>query len=76
MGNLSSQEDDSYYTDDSLSLMSEQSTRMRPSRRGPNVPIEPPEADLSHLTEGERAHILSVLARARDLQARDERRVR
>ncbi|XP_038053965.1 uncharacterized protein LOC119726383 [Patiria miniata] len=77
MGNLSSQEEDSYYTDDSLSLMSEQSARMqRPTRRGPNVPIEPPEADLSHLTEQERAHILSVLARARDLQARDERRVR
>ncbi|XP_022106431.1 uncharacterized protein LOC110987729 isoform X2 [Acanthaster planci] len=76
MGNLSSQEDDSYYTDDSLSVMSEQSARMRPTRRGNNIPIEPPEADLSHLTEQERAHILSVLARARDLQARDERRVR
>ncbi|XP_071804803.1 uncharacterized protein [Asterias amurensis] len=72
MGNLSSQEDDSY-TDDSL--MSERSARMRPSR-GHNIPIEPPAADLSHLTEQERAHILSVLQRARDLQTRDERRVR
>ncbi|XP_071494066.1 uncharacterized protein [Diadema antillarum] len=36
----------------------------------------PPEADLSHLTEEERAHILAVLSRAKDLQDKDEERVR
>lgn len=45
----------------------------------PTVPQEPPEmpeADLSHLTEEERAHIMSVLNRARNLQDREEQRVR
>ncbi|XP_078596755.1 uncharacterized protein LOC144873342 isoform X4 [Branchiostoma floridae x Branchiostoma japonicum] len=43
----------------------------------PPTPIaEPPEADLSHLTEEERAQIESVLARAKELQHKEEQRVR
>ncbi|XP_072041167.1 LOW QUALITY PROTEIN: uncharacterized protein [Amphiura filiformis] len=41
----------------------------------PNVPQEPPDADLSHLTDEERAHIMSVLNRARGIQEREESRV-
>ncbi|CAH1265356.1 PCLO [Branchiostoma lanceolatum] len=43
----------------------------------PPTPIaEPPEADLSHLTEEERAQIEAVLARAKELQEKEEQRVR
>ncbi|XP_066284221.1 protein piccolo-like isoform X4 [Branchiostoma lanceolatum] len=43
----------------------------------PPTPIaEPPEADLSHLTEEERAQIEAVLARAKELQDKEEQRVR
>ncbi len=47
-----------------------------PQASTPSVPQEPPEADLSHLTDEERAHIMSVLNRARGIQEREEQRVR
>ena len=46
------------------------------NKAAPPMNDQPPEADLSHLTEEERAHILAVLNRAKGLQERDEERVR
>nr|XP_054749711.1 uncharacterized protein LOC129255379 [Lytechinus pictus] len=46
------------------------------NKTAPPMDDQPPEADLSHLTEEERTHILAVLNRARGLQERDEERVR
>ncbi|XP_070557970.1 uncharacterized protein [Ptychodera flava] len=74
MGNQNSGEDSASYTttdfdeSDLYSLIAQ-------SSRAPS-PMEPPEADLSHLTEEERSHITEVLERARQLQDRDEQRVR
>ncbi|XP_019617633.1 PREDICTED: regulating synaptic membrane exocytosis protein 2-like [Branchiostoma belcheri] len=43
----------------------------------PPTPLaEPPEADLSHLTQEERDQIEAVLARAKELQQKEEQRVR
>ena len=58
---------------------SEASSRIR---RGSTVssvqhsPIEPPEVDLSHLSEDERATIAAVMERARKLQEEENQRIR
>ena len=39
-------------------------------------PVEPPEPDLSHLSEEERAQIAAVIARAKEMQEEEGRRVR
>ncbi|XP_077864677.1 uncharacterized protein LOC102805687 [Saccoglossus kowalevskii] len=81
MGNQASGDDSASYTttdfdadSDIYSLYSQVAAAS--SRASSPVPMEPPEADLSHLTEEERAHIASVLERARLLQDREEQRVR
>ncbi len=51
------------------------------SRRGSrgstaqSTPLEAPELDLSHLSEEERAQIAQVMARARELQDEDTKRI-
>ena len=45
-----------------------------PPQARPPMDDQPPEADLSHLTEEERVHILAVLNRAKGLQEKDEER--
>ena len=52
------------------------------SRRGSrtstaqSTPMEAPELDLSHLSETERAQIAEVMARARELQDEDTKRIK
>lgn len=52
------------------------------SRRGSrastaqSTPLEAPEVDLSHLSEEERAQIAEVMARARELQDEDTKRIK
>ncbi|KAK2168309.1 hypothetical protein LSH36_18g07004 [Paralvinella palmiformis] len=42
----------------------------------PPSPVEPPDLDMSHLSETEKQQIEAVIARARQLQAEEQRRVR
>ena len=39
-------------------------------------PVEPPEVDLSHLSEEERAQIAAVMVRARQMQEEETARLR
>ena len=39
-------------------------------------PAEPPEVDLSHLSEEERAQIAAVIARAKEVQEEEAKRVK
>lgn len=59
----------STYTQGSRRHMSASSSRQL-------SPVEPPEPDLSHLTEEERSHILSVLHKARQLHDEEEETAR
>ena len=57
-------------------------TQLMGSRRGSrastaqSTPMEAPEVDLSHLSEEERAQIAQVMARARELQDEDTKRIK
>ena len=42
----------------------------------PPSPVEPQELDMSHLSETEKQQIEAVIARARQLQAEEQKRVR
>jgi hypothetical protein len=41
-----------------------------------NSPVTPPEPDLSHLSQEERAQIAAVIARAKALEREEDERIR
>ena len=79
MGNENSQPSGSTTPlSDSFSLFSEPTGRKRSSAcsTAQHTPEEPPEVDISHLSEEEKAKIAAVIGRARQMQDDENKRIR
>ena len=82
MGNENSQLASGSTTPQSEYSSADVPVRAPPARRSSNAstaqhsPVEQPDVDLSHLDDAERAQIVAVIARAREMQEEETQRVR
>ena len=73
-------DDEDEFLDEEEEMFSNRSGNSRPwSSTSPSLrdsPVTPPEPDLSHLTDEERAQIAAVIARAKEYERDEDDRIR